>query len=78
MKKHLLTVFLFCSLYIVHAQAPAFQWVNQSGGSSYDSGNALAVDASGNVYTAGYFATVVDFDPGPGTTSLSGAGRYDA
>jgi len=34
-------------------------------------------DASGNVYTTGYFSNTVDFDPGPGTFNLSSAGLFD-
>ena len=41
-----------------------------------DSGNSIAVDASGNVYTTGYFEGA-DFDPGAGTFNLSSAGGQD-
>jgi hypothetical protein len=78
MKKQLLGIVFVSLTFLSYSQAPAFQWAGQAGGSDYDSGNALAVDASGNVYTAGYFASVTDFDQGPATATLSCAGSYDA
>ena len=39
--------------------------------------NALAVDASGNIITAGSFGGTVDFDPGPGTFTLTAGLVYD-
>ena len=38
---------------------------------------ALAVDASDNVYTTGYFPGTVDFDPGAGVFNLTSAGYND-
>jgi hypothetical protein len=44
------------------------------GGISLEGGNSVAVDAQGNVYTTGYFQGNADFDPGPGTYTLSSGG----
>ena len=51
-----------------------FKWVKHMGASEsgYDK-KSIAVDAEGNVYTAGCFSGKVDFDPGPGEYFLSSA-----
>lgn len=55
-----------------------FVWAKRLGGTGKDVGKALALDASGNVLTAGEFASNGDFDPGPGTFILSPYGGIDA
>ena len=55
----------------------SFVWAVRMGGTGIDVGYWLAVDGSGNVYTTGYFNGTADFDPGPGTTSLTSAGSAD-
>ncbi|QNL22406.1 T9SS type A sorting domain-containing protein [Hyphobacterium sp. CCMP332] len=49
-----------------------FQWARSVGGPQFDEGNSIDVDASGNVYTAGFAAGTVDLDPGPGILNVSG------
>lgn len=46
-----------------------FLWANAFGGSNDDGGNALALDASGNVYLTGYFKNILTI----GTQTLSSA-----
>lgn len=54
-----------------------FVWARSfSGGKA--GGLGVAVDGSGNVYTTGFFATTVDFDPGPVAQPMGSAGLYDA
>ena len=52
-------------------------WVKSVGGTSFDGGYSIAVDAQGNVYTTGYFVGTVDFDPGAGTVNLTSQGGSD-
>ncbi len=54
-----------------------FLWAKQLGGTDDDDSYAIAVDASGNVYTVGTFYAIADFDPGVGTYDLTAAGQYD-
>lgn len=55
----------------------AFLWAKKFGGGGTGDGNSIAVDASGNVYTTGYFTGSADFDPGPGTVNLTALGSQD-
>ena len=52
-------------------------WVKSMGGTSNDYGTAITTDALGNIYTTGYFDTIVDFDPGVGILNLTSAGASD-
>jgi hypothetical protein len=55
-----------------------FLWAKSIGGNGPDSGFDLALDAFGNVYSSGTFSLTVDFDPGPGTYTMSSFGNADA
>jgi Secretion system C-terminal sorting domain/Beta-propeller repeat len=48
-----------------------FVWVKQFGGIALNRTQTIAVDTSGNVYTAGRFEFETDFDPGVGVFNLS-------
>lgn len=52
-------------------------WVKQMGGRGFEYGISIKTDASGNVYTAGYFQNTVDFDPGSGVVDLTSNGKFD-
>lgn len=54
-----------------------FGGVRQIGGVNPDVANDINIDNSGNLYLTGYFTSVVDFDPGAGTTNLIGLGGQD-
>ncbi len=54
-----------------------FIWAKSMGGTGVELSQSLAVDASGNIYTTGYFESTVDFDPGAGIANLVSAGGSD-
>lgn len=56
-----------------------FIWAKSIGGSVFDEAFDVATDASNNIYVTGTYAWFnVDFDPGPGTyTMTSNGGSYD-
>lgn len=54
--------------------AGEFSWAFAIGGAGADKACGLATDAQGNVYVAGFFSGVVDFDPGAGTSNLTSNG----
>ncbi|MBN8692675.1 MAG: SBBP repeat-containing protein [Bacteroidetes bacterium] len=54
-----------------------FIWSKQLGGTSNDKALDCAVDAAGNIYATGTFSGTADFDPGPGTYTMTSFGSYD-
>jgi putative cell wall-binding protein len=52
-------------------------WAHAFGGTSFDEGRGVAVDAAGNVHTTGWFVGTADFDPGSGVANLTSAGSAD-
>lgn len=61
----------------VQSQTPSFEWAKKLGGTNVEEGMAITTDASGNSLSTGYFKGTVDFDPGPGTYTLSSYGAED-
>jgi hypothetical protein len=59
------------------ALTPAHIWSKGIGGTSTDAVNAIAMDASGNLYIAGSFSTTVDFGNG-GLVSAGGTDIFVA
>ncbi len=53
-------------------------WAKQMGGGTKDEAMYITTDASGNVYTSGYYNGKADFDPGTGIYNLTPAGFFDA
>ncbi len=66
--------------FIVASYSPTgmYRWGCALGGPGQDHGHALRVGADGSVYLGGMFSNAVDFDPGPGVTTLTAAGGWDA
>ncbi len=54
-----------------------FLWAKSFGGTSADYGLSIAVDATGNVFTTGFFYGTADFDPSTNTNNLTSAGQDD-
>lgn len=54
-----------------------YMWSRGMGGSDYDCGFCVALDATGNAYLTGSFGNTVDFDPSAATANLTSAGGYD-
>ncbi len=52
-------------------------WAKNVGSWLMDQGCSIAVDATGNVYTAGFFVNTADFDPGSGVYNLTATGMDD-
>ncbi|MFM6925688.1 MAG: T9SS type B sorting domain-containing protein [Ferruginibacter sp.] len=52
-------------------------WAKSIGDFRYQAGNALTLDANGNIYVAGIFFGTTDFDPGPAVYNLVSAGNED-
>ena len=74
--KNLIILLLILSIFKLKAQTPVLQTAMSFG--SYN-GNiseigATATDASGNVFVAGLFSGVVDFDPSSSVQNLVGEG----
>ena len=75
MRKGFLFILFFTGC--LSAAAQQLGWANHIAGTTFDVGRAITVDASGNVYTTGYFSNTVDFDPGPGVYNLSAVSTED-
>lgn len=54
-----------------------FSWVRQIGGTDSDTGESITVDATGNVYSTGFFEGTSDFDPSAGSLNLTASGDKD-
>jgi hypothetical protein len=76
MKIILYTALFIASALAAPAQSPGITWGNATGDSGTDAGYAVATDAAGNIYATGTFEGTVDFDPGPGTYTLTSAGFH--
>lgn len=53
-----------------------FVWAKKIGGSDQDVANDVAIDSNGNIFIAGYFAYVVDFNPGAGVNNMGFSGGF--
>jgi hypothetical protein len=51
-----------------------FVWAKGMGSTAYDHGTGITLDPFSNIIVTGYYGFTVDFDPGPGTYTLSSVG----
>jgi hypothetical protein len=58
-------------------QTPDWIWARSMGGSSFDRPYSVTCDHAGNVYMTGAFYSTADYDPGPGTATITSAGFED-
>ena len=75
-RAYMLLFFLWCVTNL-YAQEAHLGWAKGFGKTDEDEGKSIGVDASGNVYSTGFFNGIVDFDPGPGYFNLSSNGNED-
>ncbi len=76
--KRLAITFCFLALTtFIRSQAFSYTWAKGLGGTLADVATAIATDANGNVYTAGYFSGTIDLDPSAATYTLSSNGGID-
>ena len=54
--------------------AGEIEWAKSMGGSLLDASSTISIDLLNNVYTTGYFYGTADFDPGPGSFTLTSSG----
>ena len=57
--------------------AGSLTWAKHMGGTDTDVPLAITTDASGNIYSTGYFEGTGDFNPGSGTSNLTSNGDRD-
>ncbi len=70
----MLLIFFFILYGRLYSQNPNLQFAFNVGGTAA-SGESVALDQQGNVYTTGYFYGTADFDPGPGVANLTASGN---
>lgn len=77
MKKIILSLTLICAGESLFAQMPNHHWTRTADGGTLAIGKCIAVDAAGNVYTAGVFGSTSDFDSSPAVSNLTSNGAND-
>jgi len=70
-KTFLLFILALCSI-ALFAQNEDWFWAKKAGGTSYDNGLSIAIDANENSYVTGYFSGSATF----GTTTLTSSSEY--
>jgi len=73
MKKIKLSL-IFAILMQSTAFSQDYEWAKQIGGTGSDQVRSITLDATGNIYTTGFFTGTADFDPGIGVFNLTSTG----
>lgn len=74
----LIALFLSTCMMTGHLMAQIqYEWAQSFGGYLYDGARCVTLDSEGNVYTAGYFADTMVFNPGPDQTIFVSHGGAD-
>ncbi|WP_341903886.1 T9SS type A sorting domain-containing protein [Fluviicola taffensis] len=77
MKKIISSLALICASQSLIAQMQNHHWTRTVDGGASAMGKCMAVDAAGNVYTAGVFGSTSDFDNSPAVSNLTSNGGND-
>lgn len=64
-------------LVTINLNAQTLEWAKSLGGINTEAGKSMVIDASGNIYTTGFFNGTTDFDPGSGIFNLTTVGSED-
>lgn len=78
LRKVLLPALALFSCTDIAAQGVGLEWAKHFGGTSYDQGNAIAVDNDRNVYVAGYFNGTASFNTATDLVSNGGSDMFVA
>ncbi|MDQ3110402.1 MAG: hypothetical protein M3R17_10960 [Bacteroidota bacterium] len=75
MKNFLPSCMICCMILVsglkLNAQFESFLWATRVGGTFPEESSSIGVDASGNIYTTGFYRGTVDFNQGAGVFNLS-------
>ncbi len=74
--KNIFTLSILLIAGITSAQLPGLHWSGSFGSTGDETATGMAAAPDGSLYVTGNFAGTVDFDPGPGVTSLTAGGLY--
>ena len=70
-------IFLTIALLVSTGNAQVYEWTKTFGGTEDVYAESITLDENGNVYTAGYFEGIVDFDPSTGVDNHTSSGGRD-